>query len=101
MKKGKKMLIKEKFEEIVNLLEINFNGDSKKAAIHFCLCIVGKVEFENRPKEYMNSFYQNGIEISEFLFDLINYLAGYHELNCYLNVNTKLKKKKTAISKKI
>lgn len=80
------MLIKSKFDEIVNILVSYFDSNLNKSALHFCLSVISKIEFEHRPKEYTNAYYQSGIETTDFLFDIINYLSGYHELNCYLNV---------------
>lgn len=86
-KKGRKLLMKSTlFEEVVTILGRFFDSDLNKSAIHFCLSMISKMEFEHRPKEYINTYYQTGIETTDFLFDIINYLSGYHELNCYLNV---------------
>ena len=89
-KKGRRLLMKTKFEEIVNILVKFFDSNLNKCAIHFCLSVISKIEFEYRPSEYTNTYYQSGIETTDFLFDIINYLSGYHELNCYLNVRKQI-----------
>lgn len=37
------------------------------------------MELEYRPECYYN--YKNGIKTVDFLLDIINYMAGYHDLN--------------------
>ena len=39
----------ERFEEMIDILKENFEGNSLKASLYFCVAICKKVEFENRP----------------------------------------------------
>ncbi len=45
------------------------------------------MENEYRPIPFKNCYYQTGIQSTDFLFDVINFLAGYHELDLYNEKN--------------
>jgi hypothetical protein len=53
--------------------------------LNFCISILYKIENENRSDSFVNTFYRTGIESTNFLFDIINALTGYHELYHYKN----------------
>jgi hypothetical protein len=45
-------------------------------AIQLFRSVFMRIEYENRPPNHSSSWYQTGIETSNFLFDILNFLTG-------------------------
>lgn len=58
-------------------------GNSVESTFDVCMALLAKIEFELRPDHYTNSNYRNGINTLDFLYDILNYLSGYHPLDSY------------------
>ncbi|EAR94147.2 hypothetical protein TTHERM_00522140 (macronuclear) [Tetrahymena thermophila SB210] len=71
----------EVFEQIVEVLQSDFESDGIKTAILICVSLLSRIEYENRPPKLKDVYYRNGLIVNSFLFDAINYLEGYHPCN--------------------
>lgn len=71
----------EVFEDIVQITSTSFEGDSIRAAVNIGVSLMARLEYENRSPELKDSFNRTGVLVNTFLFDLLNYLEGYHVLN--------------------
>ena len=82
--KGKKIIYKTELPKIIEILQKYYEDNKIRTKLEIFLAILRKIEHENRGKSFSTSYYRSGIETTDFLFDIINYLSGYHDLNCYL-----------------
>lgn len=74
--------VQQKLKKIVEIL-----GNTVQNTLDVSLALLAKIEFEHRPDHYTNSNYRNGINTLDFLYDILNYLSGYHDLDCYFTQN--------------
>lgn len=65
---------------VTKMVEI-MKGEEIPTALNILLSVFKKIQYEHRPKEYSKTYYRTGIEGTEFLFDIINYLTGFHKIN--------------------
>ena len=72
------LLTEEEFVEIINAITPEFEN-FVEASLKFCLSVLKRIENENRPE--VDYYYKTGIETSDFLLDILNYLEGFHRQN--------------------
>jgi len=54
---------------------------STEAAIRLFLSVGRRIEYEHRGEAYQSSWFTSGIESTDMLFDLLNFLCGFGSLN--------------------
>ena len=67
------------------------------AAIRLFYSVFARIEYEYRPEEYVSSWYRSGIETTDFLFEICNFMNGVGSLNNsyekeFLNAETEEKR---------
>jgi hypothetical protein len=70
--------VQKKLTQIIEIL-----GNSVEKTMDVCIALLVKIEYEHRPDHYSNSNYRNGINTIDFIYDILNYLSGYHDLDPY------------------
>lgn len=67
------------FEKVVQIIaDSAYGGDCFKAALLVIYDVVLRKEIERRPVHlYSTSQHRDGVEVLNFLFDLINHISGY------------------------
>jgi homoserine trans-succinylase len=70
--------VQKKLTQIIEIL-----GNTVEKTMDVCIALLVKIEYEHRPDHYSNSNYRNGINTLDFIYDILNYLSGYHDLDPY------------------
>jgi hypothetical protein len=65
---------------IETLVKQNPNSQPNEAALRLCIVLCKRIEYEYRPKQYTQGYYRSGIETTDFLLDVMNFLCGLHPL---------------------
>jgi len=68
----------EVFESIIEAIAHSFKGDQTLAALNLGVSLLARIEYENRSPILKDSYSRTGVLVNGFLFDLLNYLEGYH-----------------------
>lgn len=78
----------EDFSGVFEALIVGFSGEEEpsistktKLAVDACVSLLIRIEFDQRGLAVKHSYSRSGILVNSFLFDLLNYLEGYHPLN--------------------
>jgi len=66
------------FESIIEVIAHSFKGDHTLAALNLSVSLLARIEYENRTPILKDSYSRTGVLVNSFLFDLLNYLEGYH-----------------------
>jgi len=75
----------ENFGRIVEMIQENMQVSNFQASILLIYdCLIQREDLRkpeiNNTKIFENELYRDGIEVMEFLFDVLNYICGYHEI---------------------
>ena len=73
--------LQEQLEEIISIIKNNNKCSDLRAALTLYLLIFKQVEYEFRPAQYTNSYYRSGIDTTNFLLKILDYLVGTLEIN--------------------
>jgi len=77
----------EKLQSLIDVLQSQFENNNVRAALMLLRSLNIAMELEQKPELYKNIYFRNGIESTDFLFDVINYFSGYHRLNHYTDMD--------------
>lgn len=58
----------------------NDKRSAVETALRLGLAVCSQIEYEYRPKQFTATYYRSGIESTDFLLDVMNFLAGFHAL---------------------
>jgi hypothetical protein len=70
----------DKFEDILGVIAKNYQGDRFRACLLVIYDVLMRKEQERKPPELTHtSANRDGLDVLNFLMDLVNYIAGYSE----------------------
>lgn len=83
----KEEIIIPEFSRIVEIIEEDMEISNLEASILLIMdCLIQKEDLrklKNKKNEeiFINELYRDGLEVMEYLFDVLNFIAGYHEVH--------------------
>jgi hypothetical protein len=85
------------FENIIEIISKSMKISKIEACLRlFQDCLIQREDFRNgEDKAMQGELYRDGVEVMEFLFDVLNYIAGYHESQIKIQDLTSLDEKMT------
>jgi len=70
----------DKFDDILGIIAKNYQGDQFRACLLAIYDVLMRKEQERKPPELTHtSANRDGLDVLNFLMDLVNYIAGYSE----------------------
>ena len=69
-----------KLMDIVQMIKHNYEDNDKRALITLFHAVMIEKENDRKPDEYYSCHYRDGIEVMNFLWDIVNDYAGYTSL---------------------
>jgi hypothetical protein len=78
----KEEIILNKFSRITEIISEDMEITIFEASLLLIIdCLIQKEDLRKSDKYFHNELYRDGIEVMEYLFDVLNYIAGYHEVH--------------------
>ena len=68
------------FDKIVEIISESMSVDKLEAGLLLIYdCLIQKEDFRKNLEIYKSDLFRDGLEVMEYFFDVLNFIAGYHE----------------------
>jgi len=76
--------------EIVDIISKSMGIEIVEAGLLLIRDALIQREDGKKKSLYREELYRDGVEVMEYLFDVLNYIAGYHEIQLKIKDNSKI-----------